>query len=148
MNVKTRLMTGVLVLLSGVALADSPPPGAPGHGPGARPGMSIDKLEVLLDLDAYQKQEVQKILDEQHAAMRAKREQLRNSQTRPSFAEMQAQREAAQKETHAKLAKILSEQQLKKFDVLTEHPPMRPRGAHGKRGGTQVENGTNGSNGS
>jgi hypothetical protein len=145
MNMKTRLMTGVLVLISGVALADGPPPGAPGHGPGPGPGMSIDKLEVLLDLDAYQKQEVQKILDEQHAAMRAKREQMRNSQTRPSFQEMEAQRATAQKETRAKLAKILSDQQMKKFDVLTERPPMRPRGDHRNRGGNPSDTNGNGS---
>jgi hypothetical protein len=144
MNVKTRLMTGVLVLMSGVALADGPPPGA--HGSGRGPGMNIDKLEVLLDLDGYQKQEVQKILDEQHAAMRAKREQMRSSDQRPSFAEMQAEREAAQKATRGKLEKVLSEQQLKKFDVLTEHPRMPPRRHH--RAGDARNDGNNGSNGS
>lgn len=120
MKLKTRLMTGVLVLMSGVALA-GPAPAAAG------PHMQIDKLEILLDLDAYQKQEVQKILEAQHAARVAKREELRASNTRPSRAEMFAQREAAQKETRGKLEKILTEQQLKKFDVLTERPPMRER---------------------
>ena len=122
MKLKTRLIAGALMLMSGVALAaDGPRPGMPG------PRMDIEKLEILLDLDAYQKQEVQKILEAQHAAMRAKREELRASQTRPSREEMFAQREAAQKETRAKLEKLLSEQQLKKFDVLMERP-RRDRG--------------------
>jgi hypothetical protein len=120
MKLKTRLIAGALVLMSGVALAD--------RGPGmAGPHMNIDKLEILLELDGYQKQEVQKILEAQRASMVAKREELRASQTRPSREEMQAQRAAAQRDTRAKLEKILSEQQLKKFDVLTERPPMRHR---------------------
>lgn len=120
MKLKTGLIAGVLVLMSGVALAD--------RGPGmAVPRMDIEKLEILLDLDAYQKQEVQKILEAQRESMRMKREELRAAQTRPSFEERQAQHAAAQKETRAKLEKILSEQQLKKFDVLTERPPMRQR---------------------
>lgn len=123
MKLKTGLIAGVLVLMSGVALANRPPQGMGG------PGMNIDKLEILLDLDAYQKQEVQKILEAQHTAMRAKREEMRAAQTRPSREEMMAQREATQKDTRAKLEKILSEQQLKKFDVLTERPPMRQRHA-------------------
>jgi hypothetical protein len=126
MKTKTRLLAGVLMVMSGIALADGPPKGHPAAG------MNIDKLEILLDLDAYQKQEVQKIFESQREAMRAKREQLRDSKARPSFEQMQAEREAAQKETRAKLEKLLTEQQLKKFDVLTERPPMRhPQRARG-----------------
>jgi hypothetical protein len=123
---KTRILaTGLLLAISSVALA---------HRPGGPPpGLDIDKLEILLDLDAYQKSEVQKVLDSQRDAMRAKREQLRSSGTRPSFDEMQKERDAAQKETHTKLSKVLSEQQLKKFDVLAERPAMRgPRGEGNK----------------
>ena len=119
---KSRLLaTGILLAISSVALA---------HRPGGPPpGLDIDKLEILLDLDAYQKSEMQKILDSQRDSMRAKRDQMRSSETRPSFDEMQKERDAAQKETRTKLSKVLSEQQLKKFDVLTESPPMRgPRG--------------------
>jgi hypothetical protein len=118
---KTRMLaTGLLLVMSSVALAHRP--GGPGGPP---PAMNIDKLEILLDLDAYQKAEVQKILDSQREAMRAKREQLRSSDTRPSFEQMDKEREAAKAATRTQLAKILSEQQLKKFDVLTEQPPQR-----------------------
>jgi hypothetical protein len=121
---KTRLLAaGLLLAMSGIALADRGPPGPP-------PGFDIDKLEILLDLDAYQKSEVQKILDAQRETMRAKREQLRASDTRPSFEAMQKERESAQAATRSQLSKILSEQQLKKFDVLNERPQMRgPRHA-------------------
>jgi hypothetical protein len=125
MKMKTRLLTGLLVLMSGVALANRQPPGPA--------WMSIDKLEILLDLDAYQKQEVQKILEARHAARRAKREQMRNAETRPSFDQMQTERATAQAETRTQLAKILSEIQLKKFDVLTERPPLRD-GKKGEQG--------------
>jgi hypothetical protein len=126
---KTRLLAmGLLLAMSGVALANRPPPGGP------PPGFDIDKLEVLLDLDAYQKQEVQKVLDTQREAMRAKREQMRSSNTRPSFEEMQKERGVAQAATRAQLAKFLSDQQLKKFDVLNERPPFagRTRGPRDK----------------
>ena len=112
------LATGLLLVMGSVALADRSPPGHP-------PGFDIDKLEVLLDLDAYQKSEVQKILDAHRDAMRAKREELRNAQTRPSFEQIQQEREAAQKATRTQLANVLNEQQLKKYDVLSERPQRR-----------------------
>lgn len=127
---KRGFLAGVLMLASVVAMADGPRAG--GHGP----HMNIDKLEILLDLDAYQKQEVQKILEAQRAEMRAKREQMRAAEQRPSVEERRAQREAQQKATRAKLEKILSEQQLKKFDVLNERPRMR--GRRGERSPEQV----------
>lgn len=121
---KTRFLAmSLLLAMSSVALANRQAPGGP------PPGFDIDKLEVLLDLDGYQKQEVQKILDTQRESMRAKREQLRSSNTRPSFEEMRKEREAAQAATRAQLAKVLSDQQLRKFDVLNERPPMRERGS-------------------
>ncbi len=127
MQTKTRWLAGVLVLMSGAALAQ-PALAAPTHG-----RMNIDKLEILLDLDAYQKQELQKLLEARREAMQAKREEMRASTTRPDFAQMKAEREAARLQTRAQLEQLLSEQQLKKFDVLTErsgkrHKPRRARG--------------------
>jgi hypothetical protein len=134
MKMKTRLLAGVLLLMSGLALADQSAPRGPR-------GLDIDKLEILLDLDAYQKQEVEKVLIKQREAMRAKREQMRSSQgaeqTRPSREQMEQERQAARKATRDELAKVLSEQQLKKLDVLTEHPPMR--GGKYRHGATAEE---------
>ena len=126
MTLKTRWLAGALMLVSGVALAQ----GHPGGGAGP---MNIDKLEILLDLDGYQKQEVQKILAEQREARKAKREAAENSTTRRSREEMKAQREAAQQVMRAKLAKVLSEPQLKKFDVLADFQPKGRRGNRGAR---------------
>jgi len=124
---KTRLIaTGVLLAMSTLALADRGPPS--GH-----PLMDIDKLEVLLDLDSYQKSEVQRILDAQRDARRAKREQLRSSDTRPSFEQRAEERAAAQKATRDQLAQVLNAQQLKKFDVLAERPDRRRRVAQQER---------------
>ena len=128
MKMKTGLLAGVLVLVSGVALAQGHP-----HGGGPGPWMNIDKLEILLDLDAYQKQEVEKILQARRETMKSHREKLRDSATRPSREEMKASRQAMQKQTRDELGKILSEQQLKKFDVLTERPPKRRGGGRGQR---------------
>ena len=124
MTMKRGLIAGVLMMVSAVALAQSPTPGA------SAPRSHIDRLEILLDLDAYQKQEVEKILEAQRADLRAKREQARESNVRPSREQRMAERAAEQQATREKLAKILSDQQLKKFDVLNERPAMR----HGKRG--------------
>jgi hypothetical protein len=122
MIMKTRLLaTCALLALSSVALADR------GHAPHAG-RFDIDQLEILLDLDAYQKAEVQKILDVQREARKAKRDELREAKTRPSFEEIQKEREAARAATRTQLQKLLSEQQLKKFDVLTS-PPQRREGA-------------------
>jgi hypothetical protein len=117
----TRLLvTTVLLGMSSLALAQQFPAGPP--------GFDIDKLEVLLDLDAYQKAEVQKVLETRRDAKRAQREQLRSAETRLPFEQMQEKREAAQTQARAQLAKILSAQQLKKFDVLNERPQLHVQG--------------------
>lgn len=111
---KTRLLaTGLLLALSSVALAHAPP----GHR-----GLDIDQLEILLDLDSYQKSEVQRILNERRDAMRAKREERRNAHTPPTVDERKQERVAAQKATRDQLAQVLNAQQMKKFDVLSERP--------------------------
>jgi len=59
--------------------------------------------------------------------MKAQREQAQASGTRPTFEQMKAAHEQAQKDTLAKLTPILSPDQLKKFQVL-----MAERGAPGR----------------
>lgn len=110
-------------LTSGVALAQTPTTAAP--GPGAE---RMDRMALLLDLDAYQKTEVEKVLNEHHEKMRAEHEAARASGTRPSREEMQAKREQSQQELRTKLSGILNETQLKKFEALREgrgHGPGR-----------------------
>ena len=94
------------------------PPGPPG-GP---PMMDIDRLAVLLELDAYQKQELGRILDEEREARRAQRNAFEESGKRPSFDEMEARRAALREELLMKLESVLTQPQIEKFKVLTEPP--------------------------
>ncbi len=114
-------------LASGVAFAADPTPATP---PPARvaPGPDMDRLALLLDLDAYQKTEVEKILKEQHEQMRAEFQAARASGTRPTRDEMKAKRDQARQELHTKLSVVLNETQLKKFDALHERGPGPGRG--------------------
>jgi hypothetical protein len=113
------------------AAASAQPPQAPG-GRGGPP--DIERLTVLLDLDAYQKGEVERILTEQRAAMRATREQHVEAGERPSREDMQARREQGRAELITKLQAVLTESQIAKFKVLTERS-MGPRGGERERGG-------------
>lgn len=108
-------------LASSVALAQTPATSA--HAPDSE---RMDRLALLLDLDAYQKTEMQKVLKEHHETIRAEHEAARASGTRPSREEMQAKREQSKQELRTKLSGILNETQLKKFEALREsHGPGR-----------------------
>lgn len=109
-----------LLLATGVALAANAP--ATPHGGKDR----MDRLALLLDLSEGQKGDVQRVLDEQFQQRRAQFQQSKESATRPSREEMRAQDEQMRKETIEKLRPILSEQQLAKFQALTDHPPGPP----------------------
>ena len=80
----------------------------------------LDKLATLLDLTDAQKVQVQAILEQQHAKMRAAHEQAKASGTHPDFEQMKAMHQQLQQETIQKLTPVLSESQLKKFQVLSE----------------------------
>jgi Spy/CpxP family protein refolding chaperone len=130
---KTRVTLLALAwLASGVAFAADT---TTATTPPARvaPGPDMDRMALLLDLNAYQKTEVEKILKEQHEQMRAEFESARASgAARPSRDEMKAKREQAKTELHTKLSAVLDETQLKKFDALHERGPGPGRG-FGKR---------------
>ncbi len=121
-------LAAALVLTAAAASAQPP------HTPGGRGGPpDIERLTVLLDLDAYQKGQVERILTEQRDAMRAMREQHVDSGERPSREEMQARRELGRAELITKLEGVLTESQIAKFKVLTERPVMGPRGGDRER---------------
>ena len=89
----------------------STPSGLP---PGGR--FDLDDLAILLDLDAYQKGEVERVLTEQRAAVRAAREAQRAAladsaatEERASRDEMRAQREQSREELFGKLQNTLTE---------------------------------------
>ena len=119
----------VLGLVAGAAVAQ-PPPGLP---PGGR--FDMDDLTILLDLDAYQKSEVERVLTEQRAAVRAAREAAEEgaaNDQRPSREEMLARREQNREELFSKLQNTLTEQQITKLKILMEAGP----GGRGPRGGS------------
>src|SRR5689334_19192538 len=117
-------LAALAVLWMGAALAQQPdaPPGG-GPGPGFRhetPAEHLDHLATLLDLTDAQKAQVQTILEEQHAKMKAQREAAQASGQRPTFEQMKAEHEQSRQETLAKLTPVLTPAQLKKFQVLME----------------------------
>ncbi len=88
-----------------------PPPNAAAH---------LEKLATLLDLTDAQKAQVQAVLQEEHAKMRAAHEQAKASGTKPDWEQMKALHQQIQQETLQKLTPVLSPSQLKKFQTLQE----------------------------
>jgi Spy/CpxP family protein refolding chaperone len=138
-----KYLVAVLGMAAAAALAQppdappGPPPGGPPHGPPhggpgfAGPG-NIDRLAILLDLDPYQKNEVQRVLMEKRAAMRTERQQQHASGQRPTFEEMRAKRQQNEDAIVAQLSTVLSDTQITKLKILLEEPRG---GGPGPRGG-------------
>jgi Spy/CpxP family protein refolding chaperone len=117
---KSRVaLIAAALLASAVALA------GPHEGP---PGPDMNRMAVLLDLNDSQKAEVQKILNEQHEKLKAKHEELHAAGTKPTREERQKFHEEMKQDLTAKLQGVLTPEQMKKFDALTDHP----RAAHGQ----------------
>ena len=122
---RLNILLAVLGVTAGAALAQSPP-GRPAGGP-----LDIERLTILLDLDAYQRGEVERVLTEQREARRAAREELAPSSEPPSREDMQARRAQDREELTGKLRNTLTERQIEKLEILMDLAPgMRgPRGA-------------------
>jgi hypothetical protein len=114
-----------LSLTAGAGIAAAQP-----HGPARGVPFDMDRLAVLLDLDEYQKQEVERVLSERRENALSMRREWRSAEERPSFEAMQALREQRRQETLTQLGTVLTESQMTKFQVLTERPerPARNRG--------------------
>lgn len=112
------IATALVALAAGVALAQPGPPLV----------FDIERLTILLDLDAGQKVAVQKVLEEQRAQMQSFRQQAKSAQERPTREQMHTQFEQLLKDTTEKLRGVLSDVQMKKFEALTD----RPRGPRGE----------------
>ena len=125
---KVTVLALAMLWAAGAALAQTQaaaPPGASGHGI-----HNIDNLATLLDLNDTQKAQVQAILQAQHAKMHDLFAQAKASGTKPSFEQMQALHEQLHQDTIQKLTPVLTDTQLKKFEILMED--MGPR--HGFEG--------------
>ncbi len=130
-----KYLVAVLGMAAVVASAQPPgPSGGPPHGgPGFGGPPDIDRIAILLDLDPYQKGEVQRVLTAQREAMRAERRQhaAAGDHQRPSFEEMQARRQANEDAVVGQLKNVLSDTQITKLKVLLEPPARGGRGPHG-----------------
>jgi len=114
MKLFTRLIA-VFGFAAGVAAAQ-PPQGPPGGL------LDIERLAVLLDLDPYQKGEVERALNEQREARLKARQEHGESVEPPSPEAARARREQGREELLGKLANTLTEQQMTKLKLLTEQP--------------------------
>jgi hypothetical protein len=96
----------------------------------------MDNLATLLDLNDTQKAQVQAILQEEHAKMKASFEQAKASGTRPDWQQMKALHQQLQQQTLQKLAPVLSATQLKKFQIIQQEMMHAHMGhmAHGQAG--------------
>jgi hypothetical protein len=117
------------LLWAGALFAQTPP------ATESRAAAHLDKLATLLDLTDAQKTQVQAVLQEEHAKIRAAHEQAMASGTKPDWQQMKALHEQIQQETLQKLTPVLSESQLKKFQTLQElHTDMMKHGRFGHGG--------------
>jgi hypothetical protein len=119
--IRTLPLAAAALLLAGTVNAQ--PPGPP------RGGIDIERMAVLLDLDDYQKTEVERILNAQRDARAAMRQQHADGGERPSREEMEAHRSQMRDGMLTQLQSVLTEAQLKKFEVLMA-PPERGRREH------------------
>ena len=115
-----------LCLGAGIALAQPP---AATDSAATRAAQRLERLSVLLDLTDTQKLQVQQVLEEQHAKMQALHEQMKASGQKPSFEQMRTARQQMHAQTLAAIKPLLSADQYKKFEILSERP-SRPRWYH------------------
>ena len=125
---KASLFAAFLLCAVGVAAAQAPNP----QKAAAREAQRMDRLATLLDLNDGQKAQVQTVLQEEHAKMQQLFEQAKASGTRPTPDQMRANHEQMKAETLQKLSTVLTELQLKKFQIIEEgHHQRGFRRPHG-----------------
>lgn len=120
-----RILVIVAALLAmGTAVAD---------GPRHAGGPDIEQLTTLLELDAYQAQEVERIMTAHREAAKARRDEFRAAGERPDRETVQAHRQEMRASLQAELATVLSADQLAKLDALHEMRGKRPPRGHKRR---------------
>jgi hypothetical protein len=100
----------------------------------------MDRMAILLDLNEFQKTEVQRILQAQRETARVSREAMREAGERPSREERMAHRQRAREVVLTQLQSVLTQDQLTKFEVLAaDERRGRGRRDGGRRGQDSVE---------
>jgi hypothetical protein len=134
---KAMWIAAVLVWGTSRVLAQTPEGAPPPDAHQLTPQQHMANLAVLLDLSDTQKTQVQGVLDEERAKVKAMVDESRASGTRPSWQTMHSMHEQLEQETITKLTPVLSPAQLQKFKILLEErdsragpPPGGPHGDH------------------
>jgi hypothetical protein len=124
---RLSVLTVAALLAANIAAAQPPAQGRPDAA------QRLERLATLLDLTDTQKLQVQQVLDEEHAKMQALHAQMRASGQKPSFDQMRATFEQMHQETLAAVKPLLSADQYKKFELLSQG-----HGRHGFRHAPQA----------
>jgi len=114
---KSTLLAALALCAVGVALAQPPNPPTPQQR-AAWEAKRMDRLALLLDLNAEQKSQVQTILDTERGKMQAALAQFKASGTPPTRDQMKATRQQLKTETETALSGVISPLQLQKFEAL------------------------------
>jgi len=127
-------LVAIAALLASVAVQAQDVPPSPGHppdagheaGPGRERGAErMQHLATLLDLTDAQKTQVEAVLREEHAKIRAQFEKAQSTNQTLAPGTLRALHEQIHSETVAKLTPILSATQLKKFEMIMQERGMR-----------------------
>jgi len=119
------IMTVAVLMAASIAAAQAP---ADVGSAGPNAAQHLERLSILLDLTDTQKLQVQQVLEEQHAKMKALHQQMKASGQRPSFEQMRTAREQQHQQTLAAMKPLLTSEQYRKFEVLSQE--HGPRGWH------------------
>lgn len=139
-----------VVALCAAAIASAQPPNPPTPQQRATwEAKRMDRLALLLDLNAAQKSEVQMILTTERSKAQAAFAQFRSSGTRPTREQMKALSTQIKTDTDQQLSGVLSPLQVQKFNALHQgfgggphfrhhrHGPPPPGSAPPSSSGTQ-----------
>lgn len=137
--IKHSVVLTVMLAVAGTALAQQPPASPPPQAHARHQWTNaaewrqkmeqhrMERLDVLLDLTAAQRQQVQAILTDEHAKMRPAMQQVEQA-----MKQARAAHEAVHKETLQRLSSVLTPAQMKKLKVLMpEHGMMHDMMMHG-----------------
>ena len=128
-----KISIGIIaILLVGIAFAQPPK----NKSEEQRQGPDMEKLQILLDLNDEQVVQMEALLQKQQKEMQAKRA-LMSEERNAMMEEMKVEREQVREAHQNELEKILTPEQLKKFEVLRQErqgPNSRMEGRNSPRG--------------
>lgn len=114
---KSSLLAAIALCAAAIASAQPPNPPTP-QQKAAWEAKRMDRLALLLDLNAAQKSEVQMVLETERSKAQAAFAQFKSSGTRPTRQQMKALHDQIKSDTDAQLSGVLSALQVQKFNAL------------------------------